>query len=165
MWLCLCDCGNYTMRSRGTLRQSVLLKYYANCGCEKKNDIIIDSNSGRHMCSKCKEYPMTPYNQRIKPTSGICSRCTKAYGVSNRSKRWEAGERPLCKNHPCTFVNKSFWIHKGSKYCAKCIRDMRNPEYDKIRYLKRRNEESYKEYQKYYSLSRRKTLKLRNHGN
>lgn len=169
LWLCICDCGNYTIRSAGTIRHGIREKYIANCGCEKKNDVVVDSNSGRHLCSKCKQYPMTPWYQQLKPTSGLCSRCVKTYGVSNRSKRWESGERPVCRNHPFTFVNKCFWIHKGTKQCAKCVRDSRSVEYnkrhDKRKYISRRDDPNYKEYMKCYDSYRRKTKKLRNYGN
>lgn len=36
-----------------------------------------------------------------------------------RIKRWDAGERPRCVNHPGVIVNRSTWIN-GQRLCRQC---------------------------------------------
>jgi hypothetical protein len=72
-----------------------------------------------------------------------------------RKARWNAGERPRCKNHPDRIVNRSQWLKRGLLKCGSCKNRYASSE---RRPAQRRYDHS--EQRRWRTLSRRRYLKI-----
>ena len=75
---------------------------------------------GRAICTRCHARPMIPYQQTMHPRSGVCSLCQNKAGMKRRTRQWEEGRCPRCKNHPDKMVYRSYWTHTGRLLCSAC---------------------------------------------
>lgn len=79
-WVCLCDCGNMTIRSTGSLNYRKKKHQHAQtCGCGSQH-VLEDGASTVKPCSKCKSIlPVSSFSRQKNTKTGYSSICKSCY--------------------------------------------------------------------------------------
>jgi hypothetical protein len=62
----------------------------------------------------------TARRRERRPAADPLVRSRHQRDLTTRKARWEAGERPRCKQHPDRIVNRSAWLKRGLLKCGSC---------------------------------------------